>query len=128
MANEISIVAGLKVVKNTITNELSYPPDAISGVDAVLARDFAGTKRSEIIQNVGTSEEALKLGDVTSPGYCLMKNLDDTNFVSVRPASGAADLIKLEAGDVALFRLQATAPFVIADTAACDVQVMLLEA
>lgn len=35
------------------------------------------------IQTIGTTEEALDVGDVSSAGYILVINLDDTNYVEV---------------------------------------------
>jgi hypothetical protein len=95
---------------------------------ANLSRDVSGAVMAHVIQNVGSSEEALDLSGVAAGGYVFMRNLDATNFISVRQATSASDLIRLDPGDVALFRLDddATAPFVIADTAACDLEFWLL--
>ena len=89
--------------------------------------DVAGDKVTRVIQEIGTDEEALDIGDITTPGYILIKNMDDTNFVEIRPGSGTADLIKLEAGEIALFRLALAGPYAIADTAACDIEMLLIE-
>ena len=88
-----------------------------------------GTNALSHIQNIGTAEEAIVLGEVVPGGYCYIENLDATNFVSIRQATGAADLIRLKAGECCLFRMDAdaSAPFAIADTAACDVLFVLLE-
>lgn len=93
------------------------------------------TKRPiKFIQNIGTSEEALELGDIT-PRYAILKNLDPTNFVSFRVATGGANALRMSAdtsgngkGGVIMFEFGAgmTAPFLIADTAACDVEVLLV--
>lgn len=69
------------------------------------------------VQTVGSSEEALVLNsDITTEGYCLFKNLDTSIAIHIRAASGATNLITLNAGEVALFRLAtaASAPYVIA--------------
>jgi len=81
------------------------------------------------VASIGTSEEALDLGDCGTGGWFMAKNLDDTNFVSIRQGTGASDLIRLRAGEVCLFRLDAdaTAPYIIADTASVDVEYLLLE-
>lgn len=81
-------------------------------------------------QTVGTTEEALVLGDCGAGGWVIMVNRDATNYVKVRAATGAADLVRVRAGEGALFRLDAgaTAPFVIADTAPCELEYVLLEA
>jgi len=75
--------------------------------------------------SVGTSEEAIPLGEVTSLGWAVFKNLDTTNYVELRSASGAAnDIIKLKAGEGCAFRFgsDVTAPYLIANTAACQVE------
>lgn len=89
--------------------------------------DVTGRKITEIEQTVGTAEEALNLGDISSPGYIAIENMDSENTVSLRPSSGAADMIDLLPGEVALFRLAAAAPYAIADTAACNVRFLLIE-
>lgn len=87
------------------------------------------TKRPfKTVQNVGITEEALLLGDGGSIGYVLLKNLDSTNFVEIRTGTGATKFVKLLAGEIALFRFGSgvTAPYVIADTAACDLEITLI--
>lgn len=87
-----------------------------------------GDKFTHIIQEIGTAEEAIDLGDVSAGGYSFWWNHDSTNFVTIRPGTGADDLVKIGAGEVALFRLAASAPYAIADTAACEVEYVILEA
>lgn len=91
-----------------------------------LTVDVAGTQVLDNVQSVGTSEEALVIADVAAGGYCYIQNMDATNFVSVRQGTGTTDLIKLLAGEFCLFRLHpsSTAPYIIADTAACNVRVL----
>ena len=120
MADEITITASL-AVKNGV-------------VDEVLARvasqfDQTGTECAKFQQSIGTTEEAINLGvDIGTLGYILAINLDPTNFVSLRRATGEGNFIRLEAnGGMALFKCSATAPFAIADTAACRVQFLILE-
>lgn len=112
MANELTISASLKFEKNG-----ALVDGAFGGIQVTVSGDNA----MKNVQNVGTSEEALLLGDVVAGGYWLFKNLDATNYVEIRQGTGIADLVRLNAGDIALFRFasDATAPFVIANTAAC---------
>ena len=53
-----------------------------------------------------------------------VQNMDVTNFVQLRQATGAAAFCKLLAGEWAIFRasVDMTAPFAIADTGACNVR------
>lgn len=122
MANEISITGILKCVNSAQGIDQEMKRENISA-------DMAGDSYTRFTQTVGTSEEALELGqDIGTPGYCMIRNLDATNFVSLRRATAEGNCIKIRAGKFALFELAATAPFVIADTGACRIEVLLLEA
>lgn len=120
MADEATVRVSLSFEKGTVSESKSFGPTTF---------DVAGDNPLCNIQDVGTSEEALLIGDITVGGYLYARNLDATNFVEIRPGTGDADLIQLKPGDVCLFRLTptATAPFVIADTGACRLEYMLLD-
>jgi hypothetical protein len=119
MANELTLSASIKFAKGSISVS-----EGKSGVQLDVAGDDFVTKT----QNIGTSEEPLNLGDISTPGYVLMRNTDATNFVSVRSGSGAANLIKIPAGGIALFMCEASAPHVIANTAAVKIEYTMIEA
>lgn len=91
-----------------------------------ITRDVTGTNAVSNVQVVGTSEEALVIGDIGTPGYMICKNLDATNFVEIRPGTGTADAIKLKPGDIACFRC-AAAPWAIADTAPVELEYTIIE-
>lgn len=118
MANELTLTAALKFATGTKQAQFSKSglQFNVTGGDYIFAT-----------QSVGTSEEALGKGDITTPGYILIFNRDATNFVSIRGASGGANCIKLKPGDFALFRFSGANPFVIADTAACEIEYLLIE-
>ena len=117
MANELSL-SGLNIsfAKANVPS-VNFRADSLSVT-------VAGTQISDNVQSVGTAEEAILLGDVAPGGYCFAQNMDTTNFVSLRQATGAANFLKLLAGEWAIFRLSAdaTAPYAIADTAAVNVR------
>lgn len=117
MAAELSL-AGLRITFSK-TNSPSYSLNV-----STLTPTVSGSQWMDNVQNIGTSEEAILLGDVAAGGYMFVQNLSTTNFISLRQATGAANFIKLLAGEWAIFRLSvdATAPFAIADTGACDVR------
>lgn len=119
MANELKLSVQMVFTKGTRT---------VSKRTGDLTFDVAGDKWTHLIQEIGLAEEALQLGDIAAGGYCFLHNLDATNFVSIRRATAEGNAIKIGPGEIALFRLEATAPFAIADTAACDVEIVLLEA
>ena len=120
MANEATFSGSMSFSKGGVATSFSRPGQT---------QTVAGAKISDVVQNVGTSEEAINKGDVGTPGRCMIENLDLTNFVTVRAASGAADLIKILAGKTAgPFMLAASAPYIIANTAACNVRILIVEA
>lgn len=118
MANELQISCSLQYAKGNFA--------ALNRTFSNLLRDVTGTNMVHNIQAVGTSEEALVIGDIGTPGYMICKNLDATNFVEIRPGTGTADAIKLKPGDVALFRC-AAAPWAIADTAGVELEYYIVE-
>jgi hypothetical protein len=91
--------------------------------------DITTKKHQWCKHNIGITEEALKLGELTALGWCLFLNRDDTNYVEIRSATGAAnDIIKVPAGGGALFHFgsDVSAPFAIANTAACQTEYLIL--
>lgn len=123
MASELSL-AGL-----TISFSKSGSPSVELTV-GTLAITVSGAQIMDNVQSVGTSEEAVLLGDVAAGGVWFVQNLDSTNFVSIRSGTGATDFIRLNAGEWALFRCHgsASAPFAIADTSAVNVRFLRFDA
>ncbi|MGL4463008.1 MAG: hypothetical protein ACRC1K_12735 [Planctomycetia bacterium] len=120
MANELQVISQLTFQKGNFTT-------VSRGSTSVLNRNVAGTKYHQTVQSVGTTEEALSTGDVTAGGYVYLKNLDSTNFINVRAEAAGAAFSKLKAGDVAQFPTAAAATIrVIADTAACDLEILIV--
>lgn len=117
MADELTL-SGL-----TIAFTKTNCPSASLTVGSITP-DIAGTQWMDNVQSIGITEEAILIGDVAPGGYVFIQNMDATNFVSLRQASGAANFIKLLAGEWAIFRMSvdATAPFAIADTGVCNVR------
>ncbi len=90
---------------------------------------MTGTNVLHNRQSVGTAEEALLLGDCGSGGWIIMKNHGPTNYVQVRGLSGQTPLVRLPVNEAWCGRLDATStPTVQANTAACEVEYLLLEA
>lgn len=118
MANEILIGASLSFAK-------SGDSDVMAGNATVTLN---GSKHLHQRMTVTTTELALQLGAVTAGGYLFIRNADPTNYVQVKAATGATPLVRLKAGEFCLFRLDAgaTAPFIQANTASCDVEYLLL--
>ncbi len=118
MADELTVTASVKFTKGNVDMTM---------VQTAFTPDVAGTLYVRGVQNVGTSEEALDMGNVTSPGWAYFRNLDASNFVEIRPATGETDLVRLLAGESCCFRFIATAPFVLADTGNVDLEYLIVE-
>lgn len=125
MANELQITVAVKYQKgNSRTLDETYGPKkvTVSGNPAILGA----------IVSVGTSEEVIPLAEVTAAGALMFgKNLDDTNYIEIRDATGAAnDVVKVGPGEPFCFRFgsDVTAPYWIANTAACLVEYTLISA
>lgn len=119
MANELRLTATFSYEKGDASID-----EQVSN----LGVDVTGSVVAAGVQEIGTSEEALGLNGVTTGGYLFIKNLDDTNYVSIRSGTGATDLVRLKAGEFAIFRVDSSssAPFAIANTAAVNVRYVLL--
>jgi len=117
MANELKVTCGLSFAKGGAKTRRN--------VNATL--DVTGDVFTQEIQSVGTSEEELAQGaDLGTPGYVLAKNLDGTNYVEIGSTTGVYD-IKLEAGEVALWRHNSATLYAKANTAACLVEYIIVE-
>lgn len=111
MADELSVLAGV------IDNETGQRYGG-GGFDVDRT---AEAETAEHIQDIGTTEEALAIAPLTTTAGCVayFKNLDDTNYVEVRQASGAGeDILKLKAGEEYTIRLgsDVATPYAIANT------------
>ena|SRR5688572_23455516 len=120
MADELTIRATLNY------SDSEGSDDGISE-DEILV-DVATKRYIHLKQNIGTSEEALILGDLSSLGYAIFVNRDTTNFVEIRTGTGGTKIVKLKAGEKACFRFGSgvTAPYAIADTAAVQLEYLIV--
>lgn len=112
MANEISYRGSLRYSKG----------DADSFDPGELTATMTGSKALRTRQTVTTTPEALGLGEVSpASAWFICKNLDATNKVLVRPATGAAVCIEVGPGETSgpfRFASTVTAPFVEASAGA----------
>lgn len=122
MANEILLRVAISFAKGG---------SAGAADSGELILTMAGTKFLDTRQNVGTSEEALLLGECTAPNtHYWIRNLDTANPVDLKPAAGGTVTTRIPAGRVAYgqFGPSVTAPVVIAITAQVDIHVFLVQA
>lgn len=118
MADEITLSIDFKYSKNGADSSFSSRGLLIT---------VSGNPVSEAVQSIGTSYEALAMGEVVAPGYVTLKNLDITNYVEFSADSGGANpLIKLKALEVACFRMDGTTIYARANTGACLVQYKII--
>ena len=119
MADEITISGSLKVSNGLLTSSRS--------VTRLQANQAAQVSR-EGVQSIGTTYEAIDLGDVATAGYVYIRNIDTTNYVEIgtEASSAFAPVIRLLAGEAALFRAGAVL-FAKANTAAVKIDVLILD-
>jgi hypothetical protein len=72
----------------------------------------------------------IPIGVLASLGWAMLVNNDPTNYVDVMTAVGGIDFAQLLPGEPLLIRFGSgvTAPALLANTAACDVEFLILEA
>ncbi len=118
MDNAIQLSASLIVTNGDFKDR--FTPGAISIDQSAIGR--AG--HAQLI-GTGASGEVVDLGDVAgSSGWCTLRNLDTTNYVTYGPtvAAAIAELGRLNAGEYAVLRLE---PSVVLRAKANSAEVLL---
>lgn len=121
MANEIKVTTYLKCTNGSFVD--NWTPAELSVTQSTVGA--AGG-----VQTIGTSAEAISVGDVASVGYARFRNNDATNFVQIGPyvTSTFYPAIKLKPGEMAVLRLDPTHTwYAKADTASVKLQYLILE-
>lgn len=116
----------------TISGSITFNDTDETAAVTALNASMTGTRFIHMRQSIATSEEALGLGELSGStlGWFWAKNLDSTNYLEIRSGTGAGnDVIKLKAGEFCLLRWgsDVTAPFAIANTAACLLEYRIYE-
>jgi hypothetical protein len=95
----------------------------------VLKIDSAGKQHVHTSQNVGTTEEALAVGDLTLLGWVMFFNHDPTNYVEIRAGSGLADFLRIEPRETSgpMRLAQDATLYAIADTAGVKLEYLIVE-
>jgi len=117
MANELSLSGSASETKNGATYSATYTKTVTVSGDTPVST----------VQSIGTSDETLSLGEISSLGYLIAKNLDATNYLEIGYTSGTY-AIKLKALEFCIFRVGSgmTAIHAKANTGACLLQYLLL--
>lgn len=89
--------------------------------------DLSGVPRKSTVESIGTTEENISLGDVSAVGFILIRNLDNTNFITVGTVTNQRGM-KFLPGESYPFRAANNALFIKADTAACNVAIDIFSA
>lgn len=121
MANEITVSQQLSV-----TNGYASETFNVSGVRI----NQAAVGAHSPVWIIGTSEEDMAVGDVTTLGWLCLRNLDTTNYITYGPKSGGSmvALGRLNAGESCMLRLEPGVTLrAIANTAAVKVKQLLLQ-
>src|SRR5688572_25955308 len=94
MADEITLTAALEYSDSENADlTLALPTDVQVTVST---KKFVHAK-----QNIGLSEEAIGLGEVTSLGWAIFINRDATNFINIKTGTGGTIIMKIPAGKCA---------------------------
>lgn len=116
MAGELLIAASLKFSKGGALFDANFPSTYF---------DVSGTAGNKLVQAIGITDETLPLGDVSTIGFVMMKNLDATNYISVG-SDGTLYPIKLKPGEIFLGRWNAAAIHAKANTAICNLEFTII--
>ena len=116
MANEITVALQMAVNKGLLTVERSITFQAT----------LTGSAMQHGVQSIGTTKEDLVLGDVATPGFMALRNLDATNYVAYG-ADADSPFGILKAGEGCILRLAAAPVSIKANTAAVNVEYWVLE-
>lgn len=93
----------------------------------VIEIDSSGKQTVRHTQAIGTSEEAIDVGDLTAPYHLIAFNVDATNYVDIYLATGDTNSIRVKAREVAGPVRLTAAPFAKANSAACNLEYLLIE-
>lgn len=106
MANELTLNTSLSYSKSSDTVNRSLTKQIT----------VSGSVRAAGVQIIGTSEETLAIGDVTSVGIVFIQNLDSTNYVEVAAVPSERFSIKIKAGEGYPFRANGNTIYLRANT------------
>ena len=103
------------------------PASLVSMNEAGKSFDVTGTKSVRGVQNIAITAEAINLGDVGTPGWFFIRNLDTTHFVELFTAAAGVAFQKLKPGEFTIGRFAVAAPAAQADTATCNIEYLIVE-
>lgn len=120
---------------NEIKSIIDFKAKTAEGAEVVkydkLQITMTGDAVAHYTQSIPTSNTTLNHNsgsldtDIAIPGLVVIKNLDATNYVEIGLTSSYA--IKLKAKETCVFRASSGALFAQANTAACNIEVIVCE-
>lgn len=122
MADELSVKLYAKLVNGGL--ERTFSPSRFSVTQTAIGSIWTTV-------SIGfAAEEDIATTEIGTLGWCFLRNLDDTNYVTYGPKSGGVmvALGRIEAEECAAFRLEPGITIrAQANTAAVELDVMVLE-
>lgn len=116
MSAELLLQASLKFSKGGAVVETNFPSTYF---------DVSGSVGNKEVQAIGVTDETLNLGDISTIGFVMLRNLDATNYITVG-SDGTLYPLKLKPGEIFLGRWNAAAIHAKANTAPCNLEYTLI--
>ena len=120
MAKEITAGASLAFAKS--------PELGVSVSKSGVTFDVSGSRYTRLVMTIPTSATALDLGDITSPGWYYIANLDTTNYCDIMTSTGGAAFLRLKPGEFSIGRFAVAAPAAQANTGSVQLEYLIIEA
>ena len=89
----------------------------------------SGARCRHFTQTINTSDTALSIGDISSPGAVYIRNLDPTNYVDLRVAAAGSKFARLQPNGlpfVGYLGPDAAVPVGIANSGACVIEILIV--
>lgn len=119
MANELTMNHYLAFVKGNRKVNLGE-----NGVNV----SVNGTDFVHRTQAIGSTEETLNYGEITTPGYSIFRNNDATDTVNLRPNTGDANMCALPPGAYAgPFKLAVSTAYGISSANTPELEYVIIE-
>ena len=116
MSAELTLQAAIAFLKGGASLNASFPSSFF---------DVAGGVGTQQVASIGTADEVLPLGDISTIGFVFLRNLDATNFITIG-SDGTLYPIKLKPNEFFLGRWNAAAIHAKANTAPCNLESLIL--
>ena len=119
MSDELRLTMQMTLINGNLRKSIQPVLSAIDQADDLAFED---------VNPIATSEESISsFGSVANEGYCFLQNLDETNYIEIGFSTGVYG-IKLKAGEASILRLvPGLTLYLRANTATCNLYLVVLE-